>query len=169
MAIFQPKDLYNKQNNPLLREIFCEHNSDALLTVNKNGEEGKICLFKLYMAHTVDDPSEVTFAEEVFGDLYFWQTLTESVWFKRHIDEWRFLAATKRKQAAFKSIIKEVKEGGRSSFSAAKYLIEEPWKFGSAVERKKVRKQISDSAEAAIGDSSIQKDLARLKEEGLIN
>ncbi len=169
MPIFDPKDLYNKQNNPLLREVFCEHNPDALLTVNKLGEEGKICLFKLYMAHSVDDPSEVTFAEEVFGDLYFWQTLTESTWFKRHIEEWRFLAATKRKQKAFKSIIAEVETKGRSAFSAAKYLIEEPWKLGSAVERKKVRKQISDTAEAALGDSSIQKDLARLREDGLIN
>ncbi len=169
MAIFQSKDLYNKQNNMLLREVFCEHNPEAILTVDKNGKEGKICLFNLYMAHSVDDPSEVTFAEEVFGDLYFWQSLTESVWFRKHIDEWRHLAATKRKQTAFKTIIKEVKENGRSAFTAAKYLIEEPWKFGPATERKKIKKQISDSAEAAFKDSTVQADLARLKEEGMIN
>ena len=168
MSIFQPKDLYNKQNNMLLREIFCEYNPEGLLTADKNGREGKICLFNLYMAHCVDDPSEVTFAEEVFGDLFFWQSLTESVWFRRHIEEWRHLAATKRKQVAFKAIIHEVKTKGKSSFTAAKYLIEEPWRFGPASERKKIKKQISDSADAALKDSTVQADLARLREEGMI-
>ncbi len=76
MPIFSYSDLYNKSNNMLIRDIFSEWNPDALLTLDKNGKEGKICLFKLYMAHTVDDPSEVVFAEEVFGDLFFWQCLS---------------------------------------------------------------------------------------------
>ncbi len=168
MSVFTTKDLYNSRNNMLLREIFSEFNPSAMLTYSKIGKDGKINLFNLYMAHSVDDPSEVTFAEEVFGDLYFWQCLSEAAWFKPHVEEWRHLAAIKRKQAAFKSILKEVKTNGRSAFSAAKYLIEEPWKFGSAVERKKVRKQISDSAEAALSDSTVQSDLNRLKAEGLI-
>ena len=169
MSILTYKDLYNSRNNMLLREIFCEHNPDSLLTLDKNGKEGKVCLFKLYMAHSVDDPSEVTFAEEVFGDLFFWQTLTEASFFQRHIQEWRFLAATKRKQAAFKSIIQEVKENGKSSFTAAKYLIEEPWKTGNAMERRKNKKMVSETAEAAFNDSTIQSDVKRLKDEGLIN
>jgi hypothetical protein len=153
----------------LLREVFHEFNPDALLTYDKNGKEGKISLFKLYMAHSVDDPSEVTFAEEVFGDLYFWQCLTEANWFQRHIQEWRLLAATVRKREAFKSIIKEVRENGKSSFTAAKYLIEEPWKTGNAMQRKQNKKLISESAEAAFSDSTIQSDLKRLKDEGIIN
>jgi hypothetical protein len=153
----------------LLREVFHEFNPDALLTYDKNGKEGKISLFKLYMAHSVDDPSEVTFAEEVFGDLYFWQCLTEANWFQRHIQEWRLLAATVRKREAFKSIIKEVRENGKSSFTAAKYLIEEPWKTGNALQRKQNKKLISESAEAAFSDSTIQSDLKRLKDEGIIN
>lgn len=168
MAIFSTKELYNARNNMLLRDIFCEWNPEAILTFNKTGKDGKVNLFNLYMAHAVDDPSEVTFAEEVFGDLYFWQCLAESGWFKPHVDEWRHLAAIKRKQAAFKSIINEVKTNGRSAFTAAKYLIEEPWKLGSATERKKARKQIADTADAALNDSTIQSDLKRLKEQGLI-
>lgn len=169
MAILTYKDLYNSRNNMLLREIFCEHNSEAMLTFDKNGKEGKINLFKLYMAHSVDDPSEVTFAEEVFGDLFFWQCLTEASFFKRHIEEWRFLASTVRKKEAFKAIINEVKTNGKSSFTAAKYLIEEPWKTGNAMERKRNKKLVADSAEAAFSDSTIQSDLKRLKEEGIIN
>lgn len=168
MPIFTKDDLYNKSNNMLIRNIFCEWNPDGLLTLDKNGKEGKVSLFKLYMAHCVDDPSEVTFAEEVFGDLFFWQNLSEANWFERDITEWRHLAATKRKQKAFKAIIEEVQTKGRSSFTAAKYLIEEPWKVGNATERKKIKKQISDSAEAALKDSSVQSDLRRLKEQGLI-
>lgn len=169
MAIFTYKDLYNSRNNMLLREIFCEFNPEGLLTYDKNGRDGKICLYKLYIAHSVDDPSEVTFAEEVFGDIYFWQSLTEAVWFQRHIQEWRLIAATIRKRDAFKSIINEVKTNGKSSFTAAKYLIEEPWKTGNALQRKQNKKLISESAEAAFSDSTIQSDLKRLKEEGVIN
>ena len=170
MSIFTYKDLYNSRNNMLLREIFSEYNPETgLLTYDKNGKEGKVCLFKLYMAHSVDDPSEVTFAEEVFGDLYFWQCLTESTWFQRHIQEWRYLASVKRKQLAFKAVINEVKTNGKSSFTAAKYLIEEPWKTGNAMERKRNKKLVSESAEEAFSDSTIQSDLKRLKEEGVIN
>jgi len=121
------------------------------------------------MGHSVDDPSEVTFAEEVFGDLFFWQSLTEASFFKKHIEEWRLLASTVRKKEAFKAIINEVKTNGKSSFTAAKYLIEEPWKTGNAMERKRNKKLIADSAEAAFSDSTIQSDLKRLKEEGIIN
>lgn len=167
MAIFKTEELYNNRNNMLLRDIFCEWNPSAILTYNKNGKDGKVNLFNLYMAHAVDDPSEVVFAEEVFGDLYFWQCLAES-WFKPHVEEWRHLAAIKRKQQAFKAIITEVKTNGRSAFTAAKYLIEEPWKLGSATERKKVRKQISDTADAALQETTIQSDIKRLKEQGLI-
>jgi hypothetical protein len=153
----------------LLREIFTEHNPEGLLTYDKNGKDGKVCLYKLYIAHSVDDPSEVTFADEVFGDLYFWQCLTEANWFQRHIQEWRLIAATIRKREAFKSIINEVRTNGKSSFTAAKYLIEEPWKTGNALQRKQNKKLISDSAEAAFSDSTIQSDLKRLKDEGIIN
>jgi len=169
LSILTYKDLYNSRNNMLLREVFCEYNPDALLTVDKNGKDGKICLFKLYMTHAVDDPSEVTFAEEVFGDLFFWQNLTESVFFKKHAEEWRFLAATKRKQAAFKAIIEEVKNNGKSSFTAAKYLIEEPWKTGNAMERKRNKKMVSDSADIAFNESTIQSDIKRLREDGVLN
>ncbi len=168
MSIFQYKDLYNDSNVPITRNIFCEWKSDALLTVDRNGKDGKVCLYKLYMLHAVDDPSEVTFVEEVFGDMYFWQKLSESPWFGPILEEWRHFAAVKRKQVAFKAIIDEVKTKGRSSFTAAKYLIEEPWKFGPATERKKTRKRISDSAEEAFKDSTVQADLARLREEGMI-
>ena len=138
----------------MLRDIFCEWNPDAMLTFNKNGKDGKINLFNLYMAHAVDDPSEVTFAEEVFGDLYFWQCLAES-WFKPHLEEWRHLAAIKRKQGAFKAIINEVKTNGRSAFTAAKYPIEQPWKIGNAADRNKVRKPVSTSAEGDGSDSTV--------------
>lgn len=168
MSILTPKDLYNDRNNMRLREIFSEFNPEALLTMDRNGKEGKISLYKLYIDLSVDDPSEVAFAEEVFGDIYFWQTLCQSNWFSKHIMEWREIAAIKRKKAAFKTIVDEVKTKGKNSFSAAKYLIEEPWKLGSAKERKKVRQEIAKTAEEAFKDTTLQSDINRLKEEGLI-
>ena len=62
-----------------------------------------------------------------------------------------------------------MKTNGKSSFTAAKYLIEEPWKTGNAMERKRNKKLVSESAEEAFSDSTIQSDLKRLKEEGVLN
>ena len=107
--------------------------------------------------------------KEAVAALFFWQNLTESVFFRKHAEEWRFLAATKRKQLAFKAIVEEVKNNGKSSFTAAKYLIEEPWKTGNAMERKRNKKMVSDSADIAFNESTIQSDIKRLREDGVLN
>ena len=172
MPIFKHEDLYNVgNNNPRTRILFCQCNESGPLTVSRKVSTGKICLFDLYMEFVVEDPSEVRFAEQVFGDIVYWKEhLSKDKWFAPHLEEWRMAAAEKRKSMAFTAIIKEVKEAGKSAFTAAKYLIEEPWLVGaSATEKKEIAKTRRATAEKAYTATAFQDDLQRLKEEGVLN
>lgn len=169
MPMFTYNDLYNDSGAARTRTLFCEYNPDGILTLNRFGKEGRVSLYQLYIIHATEDPSEVQFAEEVFGDILYWKRLQGESFFKSHIAEWRDVAAEKRKQLAFKAVVNEVKTEGRSSFTAAKYLIEEPWRSGStASEKKAIRKNIEQTAEAAYQNQSLQDDITRLMEEGIL-
>lgn len=167
MPIVTKKDMYSSLNVPQPRYIFCEFKEDGIFTLDRhyNKDDGKIPLYNLYINLTVDDPSEATFVEEVFGDFYFWKVLSNAAFFREYIEEWREVAEIKRKQKAFKTIMKNAEE----NWTAAKYIIEEPWKGGpTAAERKRQKAKISKTAEAAFADKQIQEDFERLKEQGLI-
>jgi hypothetical protein len=100
----------------------------------------------------------------------FWTKLKATSWFKPYYEEWADVAREKRKQLAFQAIMQEVKTSGKSSFSAAKYLIEEPWRNGGSVyEKRKIKESIATTATKAYTNSAVQKDLERLKSEGLLS
>lgn len=170
MPLFSPSDLYTTQNLPIMRALFVEYNGTGPLTTNRFGREGKINLYELFVSLTLEDPSEVAFAEEVFGDILYWKSLSEDKWFAPKLDEWRFAVAEKRKRLAFKTIVEEAKGGGKSSFTAAKYLIEEPWITGTtASDKKAIARAKEASTSKAYYATEVAKDLERLKEEGLYN
>jgi hypothetical protein len=170
MPLFTPTDLYTPNNLPRTRSLICEFEKDGPITINRFGREGKINLYELFVSLTVDDPTEVSFAEEVFGDVLYWKALSEDKLFAPKLDEWRYAVAEKRKKLAFKTIVEEAKGGGKSSFTAAKYLIEEPWLTGNtASEKKAVAKAKEASSSKAYHATEFAKDLERLKEEGLYN
>jgi hypothetical protein len=170
MSILSYSDLYNAQNKAKTKDLFIEYNKDSVLTLSKENKDGAISLYKLFVTLTTDDPSEVTFAEEVFGDVGFWLKLQTSPILSSELVEWRRVTAQHRKRKAFAAIIKEVEENGRSSFSAAKYLIEESWKqTGSVKEKRAAKLEAEETAEAAFKNSSFEKDIERLKNSGLFN
>lgn len=175
MPIVDPKDLYSSFQKAKTRKLIYEFVSDAedkdatIFSVADMPKEDKIPLKVLYLSLSVEDPSEVAFAEEVFGDLSFWLELQSTAAMKPYIDEWRYLASLKRKQRAFKAIITAAEKGDTtaSRLSASKYLIEEPWMLkGDARTKKDIRKKISDSASEALNVFS--DDVKRLKEQGII-
>ena len=170
MPLFSYEDLYSESNNlPKTRGLFHEVNKDGPLSVSRREVPGKIKLYDIYMDHCVNDPSEVSFAEAVFGDLIYWKALTEDKWFIKHLTDWRMAATEKRKSVAFTAIIKEVRESGKSAFTAAKYLIEEPWLVGAtATEKKEIAKNRRISAEKAYSSTAFQEDMTRLREEGIL-
>ena len=134
----------------------------APFTINPKGKEGYINLRDLFLSMVVGDPTEVEFAEFVFGDIAYWERLANCPAMKDYVREWRRMADMKRKTEAFKSIIREAKESkGASAVTAARYLIEEPWKKDSR--DKRVSKRTTEEAFNNIND-----DLSRLREDGLL-
>lgn len=169
MALLPRSVLYNENNVPITKILYHPYTAEGPITIYKDGRPGKINMYELYMQFCVDDPTEMDFVEYVYGDLTYWFRLIESPWFIPHLEEWRMHAAEKRKQKAFKAIADEVSKRGKSAFTAAKYLIEEPWRTGSTVEEKKrLKQQISKTAEAAFQNKEFQSDIERLKEQGLL-
>lgn len=175
MPICTKEQLYGSNNVPRTKDIFYEHRftgksegANAIFTVANVPAEGYIPLKKLYMSFCVEDPSEITFCDEVFGDFHYWSCLQEASLFKPILETWRYEASVRRKQLAFKEVIKELKEG-KASFQAAKYLVEEPWKGGpTAADRKKAKAKSQESAEEAFQNSQIQDDVKRLRDSGII-
>ena len=172
--MFTHSDLYTHNNIFKYKELFhTEPPYNGPLTLRKENHDGKISLYKLYLSFAVEDPTEIVFSEEVFGEHAWWLRACETFLLKPHLEEWRMIAAEKRKQIAFKAIMDEVKtsaKAGKSAFAAAKYLIEEPWKNGKSVaDKKRIKKQIMETADAAFQSKEIQSDYNRLKEQGILN
>ena len=169
MPILTRDQIYTVNNKP----IFIQHIHElrlakadappAIFTI-RDEKEGLISLKKLYMKFVVDDPTESVFAEEVFGDLGYWLQARNMIPFRPVHKEWIEEADILRKQIAFKAIMAEAKEGGRSAFSAAKFLIDEPWKGRAA------KAQSKKTTEAAFENAKkdFSEDYERLKEQGLI-
>lgn len=85
MSILSYSDLYTPQGKPKSKDLFFEYNKDSVLSLSKELKEGTVSLAKLYVTLTVDDPSEVLFAEEVFGDVGFWLKLQVSPVLAEHL------------------------------------------------------------------------------------
>lgn len=160
--LFTYEQLHSTQNHRLTKALFFETASDtssAIMTLSRKPKRGLVCLRDLFLELTVDDPSEYEFAEHVFGDYAHWKLISDTAWMKPYLEEWRMVADVKRKSKAFKSVVREVDEGGRNSYTAAKYLIEEPWKDKR---RKGVKEQVEATKERA--SSAVASDFERIKE-----
>lgn len=136
----------------------CLPTDTPFLSLKPQKDNGMVSLRDLFILYVTDDPSEATFAETVFGDMRFWDNLCKCTWMESFLAEWRHIADSKRKSKAFKTIMKELEDGGRSSFTAAKYLIEEPWKDKR---NPAVKKSVEESTNEAYG--SIADDVARIQ------
>lgn len=168
MSILTREQMYTIGNvaktTSLIREL-SRDGDEPVFSLHSPAPEGFISLQNLFVSHTVEDPTEIVFAEEVFGDILFWMNLRESPRLKPYLDKWREIAEMKRKQKAFTAIIKEVEGNGRGKMQAARFLIEEPWKGKT----KAAKEQVSRTADKAFKSPGVSSDYNRLKEEGLIN
>lgn len=163
MAIVTRDQIYNTQNVAIFRPLIAEFSlepSKVIFTMNKEHKDGHISLYTLFVQFVVNDPTETEFAQEVFGDISYWFTIREFTSMRTYLDEWRFICDVLRKQQAFKTLIEQAKSKNSSSFQAAKYLIEEPWKAKNRVQKRKVAK----STQQAFEDSSVKEDLERISQ-----
>lgn len=160
------EQMYNDMNNPAFQRLvveFCYQSnrdtSKAIFTMRPH-KEGYISLRQIFVQHVAEDPSEASFAETVFGDVGYWLRVREQKEMKSWLPEWREEAEVIRKSNAFKAVIQEVKEEGKNSFAAAKYLIEEPWKGRS----KKAVEQKRKTSEKAAASTVSPEDKALMQE-----
>ncbi len=165
MPLVSPELLFGAQGKQRTVSLIKEIPSSApdiepIFTIRPQGKEGLINLRQLFIDMVVPDPSEVEFAEFVFGDLTYWEAMAASPAMEAHVREWRRVADTKRKTQAFKALIQGTKEG---NMNAAKYLIEEPWKPRKTPPQKKM--QLASTRDAY---NNVSSDINRLREEGLL-
>ena len=122
----------------------------------------------LYIPLHIEDPTDATFAEAVFGSFEVFTKIRNAPQLQDYFDRWQFEAVTKRKAPAFQAIVSEVRENGKGSLQAAKYLIEEPW-IKDKTDGRGARKRSRETTQKAYEQNGLQEDLQRLRDEGLIN
>lgn len=122
---------------------------------------------RIFVSSLINDPTEYTFAMETFGSWSAWDKIRNSDRrLVKLIEEWRVEADIARKAMAFRSVVEEA-QGGKSAFSASKYLIEEPWAT-KGPDGRSARKRAQETASKAFERAGVAEDVKRLREEGLI-
>lgn len=115
----------------LFYELCYSDTEDAIFTLKDRDLEahGKmyLSLQKLYLQLAPSDPTEYEFAQTVFGSWDIWKTVSSAANIKVHVARWRSEVEVKVKSEAIKAIAEEMKTKGRSSFSAAKLLLDKGW------------------------------------------
>jgi len=86
-----------------------------------------VSLQQLYVAMVPNDPTEYEFAQTVFGSWEVWEKIQKAPQIAPYVKRWRNEVEVKVKSQAIQAIAEEMKTGGRSSFSAAKLLLEKGW------------------------------------------
>lgn len=170
MPLLSYDQLYNISGVPRFSHLVVElcytrperDQAKALFTL-RNEKEGFISLKKLFVEYTASDPSEASFAEALFGDIGYWLRVRDLKELAPYLESWREEADVVRKSRAFKAVVKEVEENGKSAFSAARYLIEEPWK-----DKRNPKASKQTKATTSRASRQVKSDIERLKEEGLL-
>ena len=153
MSMFTRDQIYNTQNVIRTKSLFSDFGVTPETSLSlEPTDKGFPDLHSLFVALTVNDPSEATFAQTVFGDIVFWSKLQEVAWLKEKLVDWRHEADVKRKSIAFEYILKEIKEDGRNGYHAAKYLIDEPWKPRTKANTESKRKSSAEALPADVTD-----------------
>lgn len=159
-GMFTKEQLWDTMGRPYTKALFREFGGEgAPLSLSKHEQDGCINLRHIYISHCVDDPTELMFAEAVFGDWEYWDHLRQVKWMAEQVAKWREVVEVKRKARAFSTIIEDASDPkSRSKVSSAKYLIEEPWKGKT----KAVRKAVEETTTQAHGQ--VRHDIERMKE-----
>lgn len=169
--LFSPSLTKNSKGVVRTKSLFYElsyaDTSDVLFTLKDEDQvvEGRTftSLAKLYRSLVATDPTEYTFAIAVFGYWDIWDTIRNAPNIKTHVAKWRKEVEVKIKSEAIQLIAQEAKGGGRSSFTAAKLLLDRGWlekEEASKAKRKLLEKEEEELNKAALAELS--EDAARL-------
>lgn len=120
------------------------------------------CLRELYMNLTLNDPTEYTFATEVFNTWEFWEKLSESAIIRPVVDKWRKENMIRQKSLAVQAMKSEA-AFGKSKATAARWLYDNGFTSPKpkGEEKKEIVKQVDKDTEAdmkRLGLSVIKND-----------
>lgn len=141
-----PKDTFKNNSGKIITlklfiELCYETPEHAVFSLKEDDLDlnGKryVSLQKLYLAYVPNDPTEYTFAKNVFGSWNIWETVRNSAEVKPHVDKWRREADVIIKSRAIQAIAEEAKEG-KNAFQAAKLLLDRGWIEKESATAKKI-------------------------------
>ena len=137
------KDRLEYNNRPMSRGLFKDVSPSEynIMYLEKGAETDLPVLEDLYYIHTESDPTEYTFAKEVFGSWEFWERLSSSNDIKEVVEKWRKENMIRFKSNVVKSIAKEG-QSGRSKFAALKFLYSENFLPATAKEVKEIKNEV---------------------------
>lgn len=155
---FVPQDkLRNHQNRRVTRGLFPEIVTDlnfAFFTLRRwdtNPSEkfpdGLKSFPKIYLHYCIDDPTEYTFANKVFGDWEHWQMVAELPGLKDVVKALREERDIAIKSKGFKYIATEVAAKGKNAYAGAKWLAEKGWEVKPQESLRKTAKAAQKEAE----------------------
>jgi hypothetical protein len=173
MSILKPEQYFGPTGQLLVRTMFYELAFDhdlSLLTLKYDDHtlpNGRtlLSLPKVYLEYCVNDPTEYTFAQALFGSWSVWAQLQKTKNLQNILSALREEVTVARKAIAFGTLADQAS----SNVTAAKYLIEEPWVSGNGTDGRKNRQKVRETADQAFHKSGIEEDVKRLKDSGLIN
>lgn len=129
MSLFKTDQLYingRAMNRSLFVEFSGQGNTSdkyTILTLQREDRDGFPSLYNLYATHCLNDPTEFTFSEKVFGNWDFWVQLSDSPDIKPYVDKWREESRVRTKARALKLIMEDaLDDKSKSKFQAAKFL-----------------------------------------------
>lgn len=161
MSIFSREQLYVR-GVAVTRSLFADVN-ESPYNILRLGEEVEFLseeakelplLRDYYREWCRIDPTEYTFAMEVFGSWDFWETLSSQKDMKPELEKWRKEIALFHKSRAVKNIAVEAIEG-KSSFQANK------WLYDNGYVSEKPRKEVKNETKPKVR-KEVAEDMARL-------
>jgi hypothetical protein len=161
MPIIDESKKYNPSGKMVTASLFKEFSQyPEYVAMSVSRKDKDLPSFpELYLKYCKDDPSEYTFAIEVFGDWHWWENIRKISKLRPYITELRNEIEVYLKAKGFKAILREVKEGGRSAFTAAKFLVDKGWE--PTPSRSKKAKEQEEMIIKAV-DQEVAEDAERL-------
>ena len=155
MPLFTMSQLKGPNGKCRTKSLFYElsyyDTTDVIFTTKEQDitVKGKayVSLQQLFINMVPNDPTEYEFAMSVFGSWEVWKTISESPQLKPFVTNWRNEVVVKVKSKAIQAIAEEMKSNGRSSFSAAKLLLDKGWLDNDTASQAKRKLQAKEQQE----------------------
>ena len=169
MALVPDENLYNANNKVRSAALFleCAQPDEELvmftLLNNDTTWKGKKLpsLKKLYMQFCSEDPTEYSFANHVFGSWDAWCVIKSTFIVRGYVKKWSDEVVVLIKSTAIATIHQEMLSGGKSSFQAAKFLIDKGW-IPPQMGRKSTKDKETDENQNSRALANVHEDAARL-------